>query len=107
VTLDHCQDFVKIQRAELNPPDISPSHSSSQSQQTRDWLWCTGRPLNRQIVGNLNITFEPKANGSNDYAVAPLTEEYTYQITNGYDSALRALGGGADSFSVTACVNAS
>jgi hypothetical protein len=55
----------------------------------------------------LNFTFEPKANGSNDYAVAPLTEEYTYQITNGYDSALRALGGGADSFSVTACVNAS
>ena len=56
---------------------------------------------------NLSFTFAPKAIGSNDYAVAPLADPYTYQITNGYDSALRALGGGADSFSVTACVNAS
>lgn len=45
----------------------------------------------------LNITFEPKANGADDCAMAPLTDPYTYEMTNGYDSALRALGG--DSFS--------
>jgi hypothetical protein len=55
---------------------------------------------------SLRITFVPKPNGSNDYSVEPGENPYTYIITNGYDSALRAIGGGADSFSTTVCVNA-
>ncbi len=52
----------------------------------------------------VRITFEPKPNGSNDYSVEPAEDPYTYRITSGHDSALRALGGGADSFSTTICV---
>ena len=55
----------------------------------------------------LSITFEPRANGANDYSVTPLEAEFNYMITSGYDSALRARGGGADSFSTTVCVNGS
>jgi hypothetical protein len=38
--------------------------------------------------------------------VEPGEGPYTYIITSGYDSALRAIGGGADSFSTTVCVDA-
>ena len=57
-----------------------------------------------------SIDFDPKPNGANDYTVTPATDDPVsgaYTFTSGYDWALRAAGGGADSRTFTICVNGS
>ena len=54
-----------------------------------------------------NVTWSPNPNGNNftvDSTVFSPPQD-TYKITSGYDSALRPRGGGADSYSITVCVN--
>jgi len=55
-----------------------------------------------------DVRWTPNPNGSNNFAAAPTSfspPQDTYQITSGYDFALRPLGGGADSHSITVCVH--
>ncbi len=54
-----------------------------------------------------NVSWSPNPNGNN-FTVASTQfspPQDSYKITSGYDSALRPLGGGADSYSITVCVN--
>jgi hypothetical protein len=60
-----------------------------------------GRTLN--FVG-----WSPYPNGSTDFWATPATYQPpldTYTITSGFNAALRAAGGGADSTTVTICVH--
>ena len=61
-----------------------------------------GRTLNQ-------VTWSPNPNG-NDFTVSPNSKKPPgdfYVITSGFDFALRALGGGSDSKTVTVCVTGS
>ena len=54
-----------------------------------------------------SVSWSPNPNGNN-FTVASTVfspPQDSYRITSGYDSALRPLGGGADSYSITVCVN--